>query len=81
MLTNIFKFAWRNVLRNKRRTLITVMAIAIGVTSIVFAQSYIKGILNSAVEAIVKTRSGHVKVAEKEYLRMERVMPKEYLVR
>ncbi|MCP4149604.1 MAG: ABC transporter permease, partial [bacterium] len=46
-----------------------------------FAQSYIKGILNSAVEAIVKTRSGHVKVAEKEYLRMERVMPKEYLVR
>jgi putative ABC transport system permease protein len=81
MFGNIFKFGWRNLTRNKRRTFFTILAIAVGVLSLVFARSYIKGILNTANEAMINTEIGHVKIAHKEYLRLDRIMPKEYLVR
>ena len=81
MFRNIFKFGWRNLTRNKRRTFFTILAIAVGVMSLVFARSYIKGIINTANDAMIKTEIGHVKIAHKEYLRLDRIMPKEYLVR
>lgn len=80
MFGNILKFGWRNFTRNKRRTFLTVLAIAVGVLSLVFAGSYIKGIMNNAVETSIKTQIGHVRVAHGEYLRLERIMPREYLV-
>jgi len=81
MFGNISKFGWRNLMRNKRRTFFTILAIAVGVMSLVFARSYIKGIINTANDAMIKTEIGHVKIAHKEYLRLDRIMPKEYLVR
>ena len=81
MFGNIFKFGWRNLLRNKRRTFFTILAISVGVMSLVFARSYIKGIVNTANKAMINTEIGHVKIAHKEYLRLDRIMPKEYLVR
>ena len=80
MFGNIFKFAWRNTWRNRRRTILTLVAIAVGVMSLVFAGSYIGGIINSAGEATIKTQVGHVRVVHKEFLRLERIMPKEHLV-
>ena len=81
MLRNIFKFGWRNLKRNKRRTFFTLMAIAVGIMCLVFARSYIKGIIDGAADTIVKTEIGHVKIAHMEYLRLQRIMPKEHLVR
>jgi putative ABC transport system permease protein len=80
MFGNIFKFGWRNLTRNKRRTFLTLLAIAVGVMSVIFAKSYIQGIINNATETAIKTQAGHVRIAHKEYLRLERIMPKEYLV-
>ncbi len=80
MLANIFKLAWRNIWRNKRRTALTLVSITVAVLSLVFVQSFIAGILDSTGEALVKLQSGHIKIAHKEYLRLERVMPKEQLV-
>ena len=59
MFRNIFKFGWRNLTRNKRRTFFTIMAIAVGVLTLVFARSYIKGIMNTANEAMINTEIGH----------------------
>jgi putative ABC transport system permease protein len=81
MIGNIFKFGWRNLMRNKRRTFFTILAIAVGVMSLVFARSYIKGIIRTANDAMIKTEIGHVKIAHEEYLRLDRIMPKEHLVR
>ena len=79
-MRNIFKLAWRNIWRNKRRTILTLVALAVGVLSVVFAKSYLKGILNSSSESLIKTAIGHVRIVHSEYLRLERIMPKDYLV-
>jgi putative ABC transport system permease protein len=80
MFGNIFKFGWRNLLRNKRRTYLTLTAVAIGVMSIIFAKSYFRGIFNGVINTVIRTQIGHIRIVHKEYLRMERIMPKEYLV-
>lgn len=80
MLQNILRLSWRNIWRNKRRTFFTLLAIAVGVMSVIFAKSYITGILNYSVDIMIKSRSGHVRIAHSEYLRLERIMPKEYMV-
>lgn len=80
MSANIFKIAWRNVWRNRRRSMLTLMALAIGVMSMIIAKSYMGGIVNSMTEGLVKTQTGHIRIAHKEFLRLERIMPKEYLL-
>jgi putative ABC transport system permease protein len=80
MTGNILKLAWRNSWRNRRRTFFTLLALSIGVMSVIFARSYIAGIVNNASESMIKTQAGHIRIAHKKYLRLERIMPKEYLV-
>jgi len=80
MQKNIFKFAWRNIWRNKRRTLLTTMAIVMGMITLIFAKSYIGGIMTNSVESVVKTQIGHIRIAHSKYLRLERIFPKEYLI-
>jgi putative ABC transport system permease protein len=80
MIINLLKLAWRNIWRNKRRTFLTLTAIVVGVFSIIFAKSYIAGILSGASNTIVRTQIGHVRIVNSEYLRLERILPKEYLV-
>ena len=77
---NILKMSWRNIWRNKRRTFLTVLAVAVGVMVIIFGKSYITGIINSTSETMIKTQSGHIRIAHSEYLRLERIMPKEFFI-
>jgi len=80
MMRNILKLAWRNIWRNKRRTGLTFLAIAIGMISVIFGKSYIGGILQSMAEPIIDMQTGHIRVVHSEYLRMERILPKDNLV-
>ncbi|MCP4217588.1 MAG: ABC transporter permease [bacterium] len=81
MIANIFKFAWRNILRNKRRTLFTLSAVVFGLIAVVFARSFINGIAGSTGDALIKMQAGHIRLVEKEYLRLERILPREHLVK
>ncbi|MCK5004549.1 MAG: ABC transporter permease [Candidatus Aminicenantes bacterium] len=80
MFSNILKLGWKNISRNKKRTFFTVLAITVGITMLIFASSYIEGMMNSATEIAKRMRTGHVRIMTSEYSRLERVMPKEELV-
>src|SRR6056297_638351 len=61
------KMAWRNLWRNKRRTIITVMSIFFGVVMSSMMGAMQEGIYGSMIDNVVKTYSGHVQIQHPEY--------------
>jgi ABC-type lipoprotein release transport system permease subunit len=66
MKTNI-KLAWRNLWRNKRRTLITVASIFFGVLLSAYMTSMQEGSYGKMVEIVVKFYSGYMQVHHEDY--------------
>ncbi len=61
------KIAARNVLRNKRRTLLTVITMAVGFMLYIFFDSLFSGIDKMLVESLIKYSDGSVVIYTKEY--------------
>ena len=61
------KLATRGLVRNRRRSLITVAAVAIGLAGIVFLWGYIAGINRQMIANITSYLTGHVQVHQKGY--------------
>jgi len=66
MHTNL-KLAWRNIWRNKRRTLITVASIFFGVLFSAYMTSMQDGSYGQMVEIVVKFYSGYMQVHQEDY--------------
>jgi putative ABC transport system permease protein len=58
----LFRLAWRNVWRNRRRTIITIAALMIAATAIVWFRSLVDGMLEDLVRAQMQNGMGHVAV-------------------
>ncbi len=71
----IFKLAYRNFFRNLRRSIISGLSIAIAITAIIFAKSYIRGITDNIGNNVVTLISGHIRITTREYERRERLIP------
>ncbi len=56
--------AWRNIWRNKRRTLILSVAVIIGVGGMVFALGFMNGYLEQIVDNNVNPVVGHIQIHE-----------------
>lgn len=61
------KIAWRNLWRNKRRTLITVASIFFGVLLSTVMSSMQEGSYSSMIDNVVKFYSGYIQVQEEDY--------------
>ena len=61
------KLAMRGLARNRRRSLITIAAIAIGLAGLVFLWGYIDGINRQMIANITSYLTGHVQVHQKGY--------------
>ncbi|PKP52640.1 MAG: hypothetical protein CVT92_07870 [Bacteroidetes bacterium HGW-Bacteroidetes-1] len=61
------KLAWRNIWRNKRRTLITASSILFAVLFALVMRSYQLGIYKSMTDSVVKTYMGFIQVHAKDY--------------
>ena len=59
--------AWRNIWRNPRRTILTVLAIAFACLLLVFMLSLQIGTYEVMIDAAVKNRTGHLQVLVKGY--------------
>ena len=66
-LGEALKLSWRNLWRNKRRTLITVSSIFFGVLLSAYMTSMQEGSYDKMVEIVVKFYSGYIQVHHQEY--------------
>ena len=64
---NNLKIAWRNLWRNKRRTLITVSSIFFGVFLAALMNSMQEGSYSSMIDNVVKFYSGYIQVQNEDY--------------
>ena len=62
-----FKIAWRNIWRNPRRTVVILLAVVIGVWSMVFLGALMRGILEGMIHNGINTLTGHIQIHQSSY--------------
>ncbi len=61
----LLHLAWRNVLRNTRRSINTVIAITVGLAALIFVWSFIDGMNEQTIENNTTYLTGHLKIHKK----------------
>jgi len=60
--------AWRNIWRSKRRTLVIISAVFIGVASMVFLSAISRGMVYSMVENSINNFTGHILIRDADFV-------------
>ena len=76
----IFKFAFRNVLRNRKRSFLTALTIFFAAIVVGMAQSWTNGMLGVYIDNFIKYQTGHIRVTTEEFTNREKFMPVDELV-
>ena len=71
----MLKMAFRNISRNRRRSFLTAMSLAVAAFVVVAAKSYIDGTVNSMLDAYARLQYGHVMIATTEYFERQIFLP------
>ncbi len=76
----MIRFLFKGLLRDKSRSLLPVIVVAVGVMMTVFLHAYLEGILNDSIEESARLSSGHVKITTLGYHENSSQRPNEYAV-
>jgi len=74
----VFKIAWRNILRHKRRSVFAILTIMVGVTGIVLFGGFIEANYIGLRESIIRGQYGHLQIHQNGYEANHRQEPNEY---
>ncbi len=66
-MIQLYKMAWRDLGRNRRRTFFSMLALAFGVALLIFMASFIAGEMRGAMQTSIKLQSGHLQVRAASY--------------
>jgi putative ABC transport system permease protein len=58
----LFKVAWRNIWRNKMRSLVVIASVAVGLFAGMFMMAFSLGLVNQEIDAAVETQLSHVQI-------------------
>ncbi len=76
----IIKFAFRNVLRNKKRSFLTVLTILLAAILVSFLQSWVNGMIGVYTDNFTKYMTGHVRITSEEFIKRQKFMPVDELI-
>jgi len=62
-----FRLGWRNIWRNPRRTAVIMIAVIIGVWTMVFLGALTRGMLEDMIENGIATLTGHIQIHQRGY--------------
>jgi len=63
----LLQLAWRNLWRNKRRTIIMIAAIVLGTWAMIFMTALMRGMVTDMIKDSISAMPGHVQVHHPEY--------------
>jgi ABC-type lipoprotein release transport system permease subunit len=66
-MLQLYKMAWRDLGRNRRRTFFSMLALAAGVALLLFMASFIAGEMRGALQSAIRLQSGHLQVRAVSY--------------
>ncbi len=71
----IIAFAARNVVRNKRRSLLAATSVMLSILMVIILQGFIAGFMDSLIRNYTKNETGHINIATTGYRDRVRFMP------
>lgn len=63
----IFLIAWRNIWRNKMRSLVIMLSVAIGIFAGISVLALYKGMMNSRVNTVIYAETGHIQIHDPQF--------------
>jgi len=66
-MLNYLKMAYRNLGRNRRRSILSALALAIGLALVLFIAAFYEGEMRSSLESTLRLDSGHIQVRSADY--------------
>jgi ABC-type lipoprotein release transport system permease subunit len=66
-MIQLFKMAFRDLGRNRRRSFFSSLALALGLALLLLMAAFINGEMSSAINATIRLQSGHLQVRSKTY--------------
>ncbi len=66
-MIQLFKMAFRDLGRNRRRSFFSSLAVAMGLALLLLLASFINGEMSSAMDSTIRLQSGHLQVRAKSY--------------
>lgn len=66
-MTQLFKLAWRNLGRNRRRSLLSALAVAMGLALLLLMASFVAGEMQGALANTIRLQTGHLQVRAASY--------------
>ena len=76
----LFGFAFRNVMRNRKRSLLTAAAVFFAAVVVTITQAWAVGLTEMVLSNTIRHQTAHMRVVSDEYLDRERFMPVDELV-
>lgn len=71
----LLQYALRNVLRNRKRTLLTALSVFTAAFIVCLAEGWINGLINNYIESTATWQSGHIRITSQGFLQRERFLP------
>ncbi|MBD3320751.1 MAG: FtsX-like permease family protein [Chitinivibrionales bacterium] len=71
----LLKLAFRNLLRNTRRSLLAVLSVMLSIMFIVFMQGMLGGFMGSLVRNYTRNETGHIRIATRDFVDKVRFYP------
>lgn len=65
--TKLWVIAYRDLGRNRRRTILTLVAVALGLALLIFLSGYIAGVVEGSIQNSIRLRTGHVQIRAESY--------------
>lgn len=76
----LINIAFKNMFRNKLRTIVSILAIAFAVMVIVFTRGLIDGMIEDTYSLYIHYDTGHIKIIDEEYEQKEKLLSLNYTV-